>query len=45
MARKKKSPIEEASRKGLSDGRYTEPLDARAQERKMKKDLKRLREL
>ena len=45
MARKKKSPIEEASRKGLTDGRYVKPLDVRAQKRKMDKDLKKLREL
>lgn len=45
MARKKRSPIEELSRKRLTDGRYKNPLDSRAQERKLKKDLKKLREL
>ncbi len=45
MARKKGTPIGKASRKGLVDGRYKKPLDPRAQERKFKKDLKRLREL
>lgn len=45
MARKKRSPIEELSRKGLTDQRYRNPLDRRAQQRKYKKDLRKLGEL
>lgn len=45
MARKKKSPIEEESRRKISDGRFNKPLDLRAQKLKYKKDLKRLRDI
>jgi hypothetical protein len=45
MARKKKSPIEERSRKGVTDGRYNKPLDARAQKKSIDKTLRKLREL
>ena len=45
MARKKRSPIEELSRKGLTDQRYRNPLDRRAQQRKYKKDLRKWGEL
>ena len=45
MARKKRSPIEELSRKELTDGRCVNPWDPRAQERKFKKDLRKLRDL
>ena len=42
MARKKRSPIEELSRKGLTDQRYIDPQDARIQERKLKEALDKL---
>lgn len=42
MARKKGTRIGELSRKS-SDGRYTDPQDARIQKKRLDKALKRLR--
>ena len=44
MARKER-PGEKLMDKGLTDDRYTKPLDARIQERKLKKSLDNLRKL